>query len=194
VLGVTITIFMLVGGWLVYSAVRFRERRGQPDGEPPQFHGSFRLELGWTIVPILILAALSAYTFIRLPDVKGADESGAAVMKVQVEAFQFGWNFTYPGNKAASQQGTLVLPVHTPVQLVFTSRDVVHDFWVPQLGPKMDVVPGQTNRQTYTPDTIGTYTGQCAEFCGTGHAGMKITVRVVSRDQFRTYESKLKAS
>jgi cytochrome c oxidase subunit II len=191
VLGVTITIFVLVGGWLVYSAIRFRERRGRPEGEPPQFHGSFRLELGWTLVPILILAALSAYTFARLPDVKGISDSA---MRVRVEGFQFGWNYFYPGNKAASQQGTLVLPVDRQVELVFTSRDVNHDWWVPQLGPKMDVIAGQTNHQAYTPHKVGTYTGQCAEFCGTGHAGMKITVRVVSQEQFKTYESKLKSS
>jgi cytochrome c oxidase subunit 2 len=190
VLGVTVTIFVLVGGWLVYSAVRFRERKGEPAYEPPQFHGSFRLEVGWTIVPILILAALCAYTFAKLPDVIGTS-SNAMVVKVQ--GVQFAWNFTYANGKSPSGSSTLVLPVDTPVKLLVTSGDVNHDFWVPDLSPKIDAIPGQTNTLEFKPTAVGTFHGQCAEFCGLGHATMLITVRVLPKDQFRTYMSKLKA-
>jgi cytochrome c oxidase subunit 2 len=190
VLGVTVTIFVLVGGWLVYSAIRFRERRGGPAEEPPQFHGSFRLELGWTIVPILILAALSAYTFSKLSQVK--DITGKA-MVVKVQGVQFAWNFTYANGKHPTGSSTLVLPVDTPVKLLVTSGDVNHDFWVEQLSPKIDAIPGQTNTLEFKPTQVGTFRGQCAEFCGLGHATMLITVRVVPKDQFRTYMSKLKA-
>ena len=93
ILGVTITVFVLVGGSLLYSAIRFRARPGDPI-DPPQIHGSTRLEIGWTIVPVLILVGLAGYTLAKMPDVQDAP-SGAR--QVKVVGFQFGWEFTGVG-------------------------------------------------------------------------------------------------
>jgi cytochrome c oxidase subunit 2 len=183
ILGVTVTIFVLVGGWLLYSAIRFRARPDDPIA-PPQIHGSNRLEIGWTIVPVLILIAISGYTIAKLPDVQDAPSDSKIV---KVVGFQFGWQFkgadgfTLPKNAPAN---TLVIPVDTPVKLEMTSRDVIHDFWVPSLGEKRDLWPGATTTTWIKADRVGVYEGQCAEFCGTGHATMLIKVRVVSKSRF----------
>jgi cytochrome c oxidase subunit II len=193
VLGVTVTIFVLVGGWLLYSALRFRVRPGDPDIEPPQVHGSTRLELGWTLAPILVLVALSAYTFDHLGTVKDAPSNA---MIVNVRAQQFAFSYLYGANsgasgKAPSDATTLVVPVDTPVKVEVRSVDVDHDWWVPALGPKIDGIPGQTNSTWFRADHTGTYQGQCAEFCGVGHATMGITVKVVSKADWNSYTAKL---
>ena len=184
VLGVTVTIFVLVGGWLVYSAIRFRERPGRVYPMPPQVRGSTRLEIGWTIVPILILVGLSAFTFYKLPKVENVP---ANAMQVKVMAQQYSWSFTYPNGKHPAGPNTLVVPVDTPVHLDMRSKDVVHDFWVEQLGQKQDVFPNKTTHTWFEATRIGKYEGQCAEFCGSGHATMTIVVRVLSKQDFQTY-------
>lgn len=184
VLGVCLTIFVLVGGWLLYTAVRFRERRGDTH-EPPQIHGSTRLEIGWTVVPILIVIGLIAFTFWKAPS---AEKISSDAMIVKVVAQQYNFNYTYPSGKPAPG-GVLILPVNRPVKIQITSKDVIHDWWVPALAPKIDAVPGRINHTGFTPTHVGTYVGQCAEFCGTGHAGMVITVHIVSE---QTWDSKYK--
>jgi cytochrome c oxidase subunit II len=194
VLGVTVTIFVLVGGWLLYSALRFRVRRGEVYVEPPQVHGSTRLEIAWTIAPVLVLVALSAYT---LGHVGTVEDAPANSMLVNVQAQQFSFSYVYGANsgaigKAPSNASTLVVPVDTPVKLQVRSKDVDHDWWVPALGPKIDAIPGQTNTTWFQATQTGTFHGQCAEFCGIGHATMLITVKVVSQSVWDAYTAKLK--
>jgi cytochrome c oxidase subunit II len=186
ILGVTVTIFVLVGGWLVYSAIRFRERRGEVYPEPAQVHGSTRLEIGWTIVPVLILVGLSAFTFYKLPSVTDVPSGG---MEIKVVAQQYSFTYTYPNGKhpASTDTNTLVVPVGVPVHLSLSSKDVIHDWWVEQLAQKTDVFPGRTTHTWFRADKTGTYVGQCAEFCGPGHATMVIVVKVVSKQDFDTY-------
>jgi len=182
ILGVTVTVFVLVGGWLLYSAIRFRARPGDPI-EPPQIHGSTRLEIGWTIVPILILVGLAGYTLAKMPDMQDVPNHARVV---KVVGFQFGWEFTGENGfklpKAAAN--TLVVPVDTPIKLQLTSKDVIHDWWVPELGQKKDMWPGSITDTWIRARRTGTYTGQCSEFCGAWHPDMTITVRVVTKEQF----------
>jgi cytochrome c oxidase subunit 2 len=194
VLGVTVTIFVLVGGWLLYSALRFRARRGEIYAEPPQVHGSTRLEIAWTIVPVLVLIALSAYTLDHVGTVKDAPSDS---MVVNVLAQQFSFSYVYGANsgvvgKAPSTPSTLVVPQNTPVKVLVRSKDVNHDWWVPALGPKIDAIPGQTNTTWFKATSTGTFRGQCAEFCGIGHATMLITVKVVSPADWAAYTATLK--
>ena len=181
ILGATVTIFVLVGGFLLYSAIRFRERPGDPD--PPQTHGSTKLELGWTIVPILIVLGIAGYTLYKLPNV---DDTPNDAMKVHVLAQQFAWSFEYPdGVKPKSTAAnTLFVPAGKAVELEINSKDVIHDWWVPELGQKVDAIPGKTTTTWFKPAEPGTYEGQCAEFCGPGHATMTITVKVLSEEKF----------
>ena len=194
IIGTTMVIFILVGGWLIYSAIRFRARPGRPI-DPPQVHGSSRLEWGWTIVPVLILIGLAGYTFHKLPDVKDAP-SDAMVVNVLAQQFQF--SYRYGANSGAalgktpSTATTLVVPEDTAVKLEVRSKDVDHDWWVPALGPKVDAIPGQTTTTWFRANETGTYHGQCAEFCGVGHATMAITVKVVSASDWESYAGGLK--
>jgi cytochrome c oxidase subunit 2 len=192
VLGVTVTIFVLVGGWLLYSALRFRVRRGDPDIEPPQVRGSTRLEIGWTLAPVLVLGALAGYTIDNIHAVKDAPSDA---MVVNVLAQQWSFSYTYGANSGiggkAPSGGALVVPENTAVKLEVKSKDVDHDWWVPALGPKIDAIPGQTNSTWFKATRTGTFKGQCAEFCGLGHATMLITVKVVTPAEWSTYTSKL---
>ncbi len=184
-LGVTVTIFVLVGGWLLYTAIRFRVKPGMVAPEPPQVRGSTRLEIGWTVVPVLILVALAGYTLDKIPQAENIGGPGS--IKIAVLAQQFSFSYTYPNGKPPKNPSVLVVPVDTPIEIDLRSKDVAHDFWVPSLGPKVDAIPGQMNRTGFTADKIGTYQGQCAEFCGPGHATMTITVKVVSKQAFANY-------
>ncbi len=186
ILGVTVTIFVLVGGWLVYSAIRFRARPGEVYPEPPQVHGSTRLEIGWTIVPVLILVGLSAFTFYKLPSVSDVPKGA---MEISVTAQQYGFVYTYPNGKhpATTDTNTLVVPVGVPIHLSLQSKDVIHDWWVEQLGQKTDVIPGRTTHTWFSAERTGTYYGQCAEFCGPGHPTMLIIVKVLSKQDFDSY-------
>jgi cytochrome c oxidase subunit II len=185
ILGVTITIFILVGGWLLYSAIRFRERPDNAHIEPPQMHGSTKLEIGWTIVPILIVLGLAGYTAAKLPDTVDAPSNS---MVIHIRAQQFSWTVTYPGGRkppaADASKYTLIAPVDTPVKLELTSKDVIHDWWVPELGAKIDVFPYRTTSTWFKAEHTGLFRGQCAEFCGSGHSTMLINVLVVSRGRF----------
>ncbi len=188
VLGICLTIFVLVGGWLLYTAVRFRERRGDTH-EPPQTHGSTRLEIGWTVVPALIVVGIMVFTLIKLPS---AEKISSNAMNVNVTAQQYSFSYQYPSGNAPADPTILVLPVNQPVKLSITSKDVAHDWWVPNLAAKIDAIPGRTNYLGFTPDKVGTFVGYCDEFCGIGHAGMLITVKVVSQAYWDSkYKEKL---
>jgi cytochrome c oxidase subunit 2 len=184
ILGVTITIFVLVGGFLLYSAIRFRARPGDERVTPPQIHGSTQLEIGWTIVPVLILLCLAGYTLAKIPDTQDVPSDA---ITIEVSAFQFGWTYkgtegvTLPKNMPVNE---LIVPVDTPVELLLTSKDVIHDWWVPQLAPKVDVMPGQQTHTWFKAKETGIYTGRCAEFCGSGHPTMLIKVKVVSKEEW----------
>jgi len=142
---------------------------------------------------VLVLVALSAYTLDHVGTVKDAPSNS---MIVNVKAQQFSFTYLYGAHsgasgKAPSTPSTLVVPVDTPVKIYVRSIDVNHDWWVPALGPKIDAIPGQTNTDWFQANETGTFKGQCAEFCGIGHATMTITVKVVSRSDWNAYTAKL---
>ena len=134
ILGVTVTIFVLVGGFLLYSAIRFRERPGDPD--PPQTHGSTKLELGWTIVPILIVVGIAGFTLYKMPS-GGRHADGRDAACTCWPSSSAGRSSTRrreaPKSTAAEHA---VRAGGQPVELLITSKDVIHDWWVPELGPE----------------------------------------------------------
>ena len=180
-------IFLVVQVLLLVAVVRFRER--DPKAIPRQVRGSALLEIAWTLIPAVIL------TFIAFPTVAAIFRTQAAppkdALRVKVIGHQWWWEFQYPelGIVTASD---LHLPAGRPVSLEIASTDVIHSFWVPQLGGKRDAIPGSVTRIVLTADAPGEYYGQCAEFCGASHANMRHLAVVHAPEAFAAWAARQK--
>jgi cytochrome c oxidase subunit II len=180
-LAICAAIFLVVGGLLVYTIIRFRRRHGDERREPPQVYGSNQIELAWTVVPILIVFVLILATARTIYDVQGAILPDDA-LNVTVIGHQWWWEISYPklGVMTANE---LHVPVsesdrRRPTRLRLESADVAHSFWVPQLAGKTDLIPNRRNSMWIEPIQPGTYVGNCAEYCGLQHARMLLRVIV----------------
>jgi cytochrome c oxidase subunit 2 len=186
-------LFVLVGveGLLVAFVFRYRRRKRARDAEGPQIHGSTKLENFWTLIPVVILVAIAAFVFVKLPGIKSVPSANAAAgrLEVKVSGQQFYWQFTYPNGAVAIDQ--LRVPVDEPVHLTVTAPDwdVIHSWWIPALGGKIDAIPGRTNHTWFTARTPGTFSGRCAELCGVQHAAMLMTVEAMPRARFEQWEA-----
>jgi cytochrome c oxidase subunit 2 len=180
-------IFVVVQILLLVAVIRFRER--DPKAIPPQVRGSVKLELVWTVLPAVIL------TFIAFPTVGAIFRTQAAppkdALRVRVIGHQWWWEFQYPDLGFATATD-LHLPAGRPVSLEIAGADVIHSFWVPQLGGKRDAIPGGITRIVLTPDAPGEYYGQCAEFCGVSHANMRHLAVVDAPEAFTAWAASQK--
>jgi cytochrome c oxidase subunit II len=182
-----VVVFVLVEFGLIFILFRYRRRPNQ-EGLPPQVHGSTPLEIGWTIVPAVILAALAIPT---VRDIRFLSDVPENPLEVNVTAQQWWWAFEYPEQNVVTAD-EMYIPVGRPVRVTLQSRDVIHSFWVPKLAGKTDVVPSNNPRQKlntmwFNAREPGRYSGQCAEFCAESHAKMKFTVVAVPEDEFNTW-------
>ncbi len=191
---VPIVILAIVIGIAVITATvvfafKFRYREGKPDN-PRQIHGSTPLEIGWTIVPALILAVVAVPTIATIFDL-AKKPTGPNVLNVTVAGKQWWWQFELPKqpmvDKNVVTSTELHIPVNTKVYLSEVSDNVIHSFWVPELNGKKDVMPGQTNHNTIEADKPGTYLGACAEFCGLSHANMRFRVIAETRSDWEKW-------
>jgi cytochrome c oxidase subunit 2 len=179
-------IFVLVEGLLIAFIWRYRRQKRNRFEDAAQVHGATKLELAWTAGPVLVLFLIAAFVFIELPGIKDVPEAAAGEeeLEVQVSGRQFYWEYEYPNGAIAIDK--LVAPVGVPVRLEVSApdTDVVHSWWIPSLGGKIDAIPGTTNETWFQAKREGTYSGQCAELCGVEHARMLASVEVVSQDEF----------
>ena len=140
--------------------------------------------LGGLCLPALVLTPLVAYALIAgerlLP------RHTTEPLRIEAQAQQWNWTFRYPGNGGIKTEGVLHLPAGVPVDVVVTSRDVIHAFWIPRLAGKIDAVPGHANLLRIQADVPGRYQGLCNEFCGSGHSGMRFDVIVHPAAEFST--------
>jgi cytochrome c oxidase subunit 2 len=179
-------VFVLVEGALLYAVFRFRGRPGDP--EPKQVHGNTTVEIIWTVVPALILAAIA------VPTVKGifstAEQPGDDALTVEVVGHQWWWEFRYPdyGLVTANE---MVIPAGRTVHLRQHSADVIHSFWPPRMAGKRDVFPGRETRLWFKTDSTGLFPGQCAEFCGIQHARMAFHVRSETAADFEKWVARM---
>ena len=207
ILYIAAVVFVVVEGALVYSVFRFRARRSTVAA---QIHGNTPLEIGWTVAAALILVVLTIVTFVKLPSIINPPNSTARgsflsasvtepsppngkKLTICVQGRQFIWRYTYGNgcnnNAFASRlpysYQEMYVPANTTVILVIQATDVIHSWWVPSLGGKVDAVPGYT---TYTwfkaPHAGSLYHGQCAQLCGRQHAFMTALVRVLTPGQY----------
>jgi len=187
VTGICIFVFALVAAVSAYSVWKFRAAPDDhEDGKP--IHGNTRLEIIWTLVPTILVTAISIYSGIALASVQ---EPSPDARTIKVTAQQFAWNFAYP-NLSGRSTGDLVVQVDKPVVLEMTSKDVIHSFWVPQFRMKQDVVPGINTQVPFTPTKVGTFPVICTELCGLGHPTMRAEVRVLSAADYATWASQEK--
>ncbi len=177
-------VFVLVEASLLAFIVRYRRRpHVDPESEGPQIHGNLRMEIAWTLVPVILLVALATYTFARVPSVEATVDEGEEVVNIDVTAHQFYWQYGYGDGRLSYD--TLYLPVDRKVVLTIVSQDVAHSWWAPELTGKRDAIPGRTNVLRFTPQEVGTFdSGVCGEFCGTQHARMTTTVEVLSQEDY----------
>jgi cytochrome c oxidase subunit 2 len=209
VLVIAIVVFGIVEAALVYSVWKFRAKKG---AVAAQIHGNTRLEIGWTVGAALILVALAVITFIKLPSIINPPNSSADGLALSaslsnptppngkkliicVQGRQYIWRYSYGNgclnntfagtNSLPYSYTTMYVPANTTVVLDIQSSDVIHSWWVPQLGGKVDAVPGYTTYTWFKASHVGaTYRGQCAQLCGANHAAMDAYVKVVSPAQY----------
>jgi cytochrome c oxidase subunit II len=203
VLYIAAVVFVIVEGALAYSVFRFRAKKR---AVAAQIHGNTSLEIGWTLAAAAILVALTVVTFVKLPSIVNAPNSGPTglvlsastteptppngkKMTVCVQGRQFIWRYTYGNNclnnaftaKLPYSYQTMYVPADTTVVLAIQSTDVIHSWWVPSLGGKVDAVPGYTTYTWFKASKVGAvYHGQCAQLCGRSHAAMTAQVHVLS--------------
>ncbi len=174
-------LFALVMVLMLYSIVVFRREPGDlSDGQ--YIHGNTRLEIAWTVIPLIIVGVMGYIGVVTLRDVTA---SAPDEMVVEVTSAQWSWRFDYPELGLTSTE--LVLPVNQPIRFEITSTDVIHNFWVPEFRVKQDAVPGAVNLLRVTPTVIGKYKVRCAELCGLSHSQMLADVRVVSIPEFDSW-------
>ncbi|MDH3540127.1 MAG: cytochrome c oxidase subunit II [Acidimicrobiia bacterium] len=167
-------VFVLVQGAIIYTAIKFRRKKGEAPKPVKQIHGNTKLEIAWTIAPALILAGLAVPTVQTIFE-NAADPVNA--VEITVTGHQWWWEYDY-SDLGVITANEMHIPVGQDIALTLTADagDVIHSFWVPRLSGKRDLVPGHENTLTISADEPGLYLGQCAEFCGLSHANMRLRV------------------
>ena len=185
-----LVVFVAVEGALLYMVFKFRRREG--DGDPEQTHGNTRLEIAWTIAPVIVLivAAVPTVQGIFYADAgRFLDGNGVSdELQVDVIGHQWWFEFRYPNPNNPGEQiavaNEMYVPVGEPVVFLLDSVDVIHSFWVPKLAGKVDMIPNNDNKMWFEAYQPGEFFGQCAEFCGVSHANMRFKVVAVPRPEF----------
>jgi cytochrome c oxidase subunit 2 len=195
VFAVAAVVFVAVLGGTLVIVWKYRDKGDDDEDFPEQVHGRTMLEIGWTVAPAVLLAFIAVATVIVILDLEERDPDA---MKVQVVGNQWWWQFQYDANNDGeyntpddfSTAGELVVPVGREIDLVMTSNDVIHSFWIPQLSGKRDTVPGMETYWKVEASEPGVYKGQCTEYCGLSHANMRMLVRALDpADYERWFEN-----
>lgn len=173
-------VFALVAGLVLYAAIRFR-KRADDDSEPRQEFGRPKLELFWTAAPLVLLAVIFGFTASTMRAVSPGPNGQQP--DLVITGYQWWWGIQYP-QAGVVTANEIHLPAGKRTLLRLDGADVIHDFWVPQLGRKIDMIPGKSNYLWVEPETPGTYLGACAEYCGAEHAWMLIRVIVQPQAEY----------
>ena len=174
-------LFSLIVAPMVYSLVVFKRKPGD-NTDAEHIEGNTRLEIGWTVVPLVVVVIFS---------VLGAGNLARTIrpkqdaMVIRVTGFQWGWKFDYPDYRISTTE--MYVPVDRPIVLKMQSTDVIHSFWVPEFRVKQDLVPGRVTQLNITPILIGDFKVRCAELCGTAHYAMEQPVVVVNSTDFDSW-------
>ncbi len=191
--------FIVVEALLLFAIFRFRQKVSTPFNQsslPKQIEGNRRLELVWTIIPAILLLIIFIFTVSTLWAIKNRPSQIPAdtqVVNINVIGHQWWWEFQYPESDITTAE-EMHVPVNALVFITVDSADVIHSFWVPQMGGKIDVIPGHLNQTWFQPTHIGRYVGECSEYCGTGHAHMRLDLVVESPEEYASWIRQQQAS
>ncbi|MCI0440434.1 MAG: cytochrome c oxidase subunit II [Chloroflexi bacterium] len=188
IFGAGLAVFILVEGAIIYIVMKYR-RKSDADPDPEQTHGNTRLEVAWTIAPVVLLIIVAVPTIAAIFETATApltpEEGG-----LQIEAIGHQWWFEFryddpnsPGEQIVTAN-EMHIPVGEPVTVMLGSVDVIHSFWVPKLAGKVDMIPNNDNSLWLQADVPGEIWGQCAEFCGISHANMRFRVIAQERPDY----------
>jgi cytochrome c oxidase subunit 2 len=190
-----LAIFLLVEGLLIAFVIRYRRKKRPRDADGAQIHGANKLELAWTVGPVLILAVIATFVFVKLPTIQDVPASAATSQNLVVDVIgtQFAWQFRYPNGVVTVDR--MRAPEGRTVELHITSPDwdVIHSWWIPALGGKMDAIPGKLNKTWFKATRVGVFQGQCAELCGLYHAKMLAAVEVMPAAEFDSWYEERRA-
>jgi len=211
ILWVCLAILIVVFVPMAIALIRHRRAAGHPAAK---FHDNLKVEIAWTLVPVLILIAM-AWPATRL--VASMKDTSKSDLTIKVTGHQWKWEYEYLGEDIRFISNTstpttqidggqskgehyllevdrpLVVPAGQKIRLVLTSSDVIHSWWIPAFGVKQDAIPGFIREAWFTVDKTGTYRGQCAELCGVGHGFMPVVVEVVGDGEFAAWKQQQKA-
>jgi cytochrome c oxidase subunit 2 len=188
----TVPVFVLVTVIVCFAVIEFRMRPGEEQLDGPPIHGNTRLEVIWTALPAILIVGLVTYAYVVMRDIEEAPAAGNERV-VTVTGQQFTWTFAYNEGGKKFNTAQLYLPAGQSVKFDVKSKDVIHDFWVPDFRMKIDAVPGITTHYRVTPKAkaIGDHAIVCAELCGLGHAFMRQTAHVLSPADFDKWVRKM---
>lgn len=184
--GMMVFVVLVVSIIFMYVVMKFRRKKENANLIPEQIEGNHKLELIWTIIPIILLFILAVPTVTKtfaLADTKEASKENSDALVVNVTARLYWWEFEYKNQKIITSQ-ELVIPTGEKVYLNLKGEDIKHSFWVPSLAGKMDANTDNANSMWLEADKAGTYNGFCTEFCGASHALMQFKVRAVTPEAF----------
>ncbi|BFH60080.1 cytochrome c oxidase subunit II [Paenibacillus azoreducens] len=193
-LAITIMIFVVavVFAIAVYVLIKFRRKKGQTE-VPEQVEGNFKLEIIWTVIPLILVFILAVPTVQKIFAFGDDHYNEKGSVQVKVTSHLYWWEFEYPqyGVKTAQE---LMIPTGKNIAFELKTADVLHSFWVPSLSGKMDTNPdGTINRFSFSTNKEGVYRGKCAELCGPSHGLMEFKVKAVSPDSFDKWVAAMKA-
>lgn len=183
-------VFIFVEIGIIWLAARFRERSDDVEGvdEPAQLHGNTKLEIGWTLAPSLLLAFLAVFS---VNGIISQNKSADDAIDITVIGQQWWWEYRYDldndGKPDIITANEAAIPTGRDVRFHIQSRDVVHSFWIPRLGGKLDAVPGRTHVRVLDASKPGIFEGQCTEYCGLSHGVMRMQVKALEPADYETW-------
>ena len=192
VLAIAAVVFVVVEGLLLLSIFKFRhkgETYMQQKDLPEQVEGNQTFETAWTLAPAIVLAVLFVLTLLAMQAIvtpPAETAASPAVVNLRVTGHQWWWQFDYPDLKITTADEFHV-PLNTVVMVSVQSADVIHSYWVPQFGGKIDVIPGHVNATWFKATQLGVFNGQCSEYCGEEHAQMAFHVIVDSPEDYKAW-------
>ena len=199
---ICLVIYILVQGIILWCIFAYRRSNKRSEKDAKQFSHSTTMEIIWTTIPVLICAVIGWQAWQGLKFIRTVPENAIAV---DVIAYQFGWSFDYPeldisapapveaDKELTTQESTpryvkeMVVPVDTNIVLNVTAQDVIHSYYVPALGTKIDAIPGRINYQWFNANKTGNFIGQCTELCGSAHGEMFFRLRVLEQDAWEAW-------